>query len=90
MSRKKRWSSKQKVEVVLRILRGENIESVSRENNIGMNELIKWRDNFLSAGEKGLQRQQNNDSEILEYQKLLAKTQVELEILKKKHGMKSL
>jgi transposase-like protein len=84
----KRWSAKKKTELILLILRGEDIETVSRENNIGMSELIEWRDQFIESGMKGLQKNTDTNPEIVEYQKLLAKTQVELEILKKKHGIR--
>lgn len=89
MTKKKRMSSKQKAELVLQIIRGEDVETLSRENNISMSDLILWRDKFIENGMKGLQKQQEKNPELLEYQKLLAKTQVELEILKKKHGLRN-
>ena len=40
--------------VVLRLLRGEDLESVSRELGITAARASQWRDQFLAAGEAGL------------------------------------
>ena len=51
-----RWSAKAKIEVVLRLLRGESIEAVSREVQVPAHELEAWRRTFLEAGADGLKR----------------------------------
>ncbi len=38
-----RWSVQRKTEVVLRLLRGELLEDVSRENQIPAHELESWK-----------------------------------------------
>lgn len=59
MSRKsavKRWSSKRKQEVVLRLLRGESLDALSRETGQPAAVLSRRRDEFLGAGMAGLKR----------------------------------
>ena len=42
-----RWSAKAKSEVVLRLLRGERVDAVSREIQVAAHELETWRKEFL-------------------------------------------
>src|SRR2546428_11504055 len=51
-----RWSAKAKIEVVLRLLRGESVEAVSREVQVPAHELEAWRRTFLESGADGLER----------------------------------
>ena len=50
----KRFWAKHKVQAVLRLLRGEDIDLVSRELGVTAATLTLWRDTFLEAGEAGL------------------------------------
>ena len=52
--RKGRFSARRKRAVVLRLLRGEDLESVSRELSITAAQASQWRDQFLAAGQAGL------------------------------------
>lgn len=49
-----RWSSRRKTEVVLRILRGEALDALSRELGVTAATLAQWRDQFLAAGQAGV------------------------------------
>ncbi len=49
-----RFSARRKRETVLRLLRGEDLESVSRELGITAARASQWRDQFLVAGQAGL------------------------------------
>ena len=49
-----RFSARRKRAVVLRLLRGEDLESVSRELGITAARASHWRDQFLAAGQAGL------------------------------------
>lgn len=49
-----RYSSRRKMEAVLRILRGEDLDSLSRELGVTAATLSEWRDDFLAAGQAGL------------------------------------
>lgn len=49
-----RMSAKRKQSAVLRLLRGEDLELVSRELGVTAADLSGWRDGFLAAGEASL------------------------------------
>ena len=51
-----RWSAKAKSEVVLRLLRGEGVDVVSREVQVPAHELEAWRRTFLETALEGLKR----------------------------------
>lgn len=52
--RKRRMSAKRKQDAVLRVLRGEDLELVSREIGATAADLSGWRDSFLEAGAASL------------------------------------
>ena len=54
LERKGRFSARRKHEAVLRLLRGEDLESVSRELGITAARASQWREQFLVAGQAGL------------------------------------
>ena len=54
-TRQRRMSAGRKREAVLRLLRGEDLELVSRELGVTAAELSGWRDAFLAAGEVSLE-----------------------------------
>jgi len=49
-----RWSAQRKIELVLRLLRGEALDAVSRESQIPGHELESWKRMFLETGTRGL------------------------------------
>jgi hypothetical protein len=49
-----RWSAQRKMELVLRLLRGEALDAVSRESQVPAHELESWKRVFLEAGSRGL------------------------------------
>jgi putative transposase len=57
-----RWSAGKKTEVVLRLLRGESLEELSRELRVEAHRLAAWRDDFLAAGSQGLKGQRSDRS----------------------------
>ena len=52
---RRRMSAGRKREAVLRLLRGEDLELVSRELGVTAAELSGWREAFLAAGEVSLE-----------------------------------
>ena len=59
-----RWSAGKKLDVVLRLLRGEKLETLSRELGVEAHRLAAWRDEFLEAGKEGLKgRRQVSDED---------------------------
>lgn len=59
-------SAKRKQSAVLRLLRGEDLELLSRELSVPAAELSVWRDAFLAAGEASLKTRPTDgrDAEI--------------------------
>jgi transposase-like protein len=51
-----RWSAQRKAEIVLRLLRGEDLGEVSREIQVSPPMLEEWRRVFLESGITGLKR----------------------------------
>ena len=49
-----RWSAQRKQEIVLRLLRGEPLDQVSRETQVPAHELEAWQRRFLQGGQRGL------------------------------------
>jgi hypothetical protein len=65
-------SAKRKQSAVLRLLRGEDLELVSRELAVPAAEVSAWRDAFLAAGEASL-KTRPADGRDLEIGRLKAK-----------------
>src|SRR5215211_8138631 len=57
-----RWSAGKKTEVVLRLLRGESLEELSRELQVEAHRLAAWRDDFLEGGKEALKGQRPDRS----------------------------
>ena len=55
-----RWSAARKREVVLRMLRGESVEALSRELGIEIYRLEKWRDKGLSGIDAALKERETD------------------------------
>src|SRR3989449_4140964 len=49
-----RWSAGRKTDLVLRLLRGEALDAVSRESQVPAHELESWKRVFLEQGSRGL------------------------------------
>ncbi len=58
------WSSLRKMEVVIRVLRGEDLDSLSREPHITAAAIAQWRDQFLAGGQAGLRRQETDERDL--------------------------
>ena len=51
---KPRWSAGKKMDAVLRLLRGEKLEELSRELGVEAHRIAAWRDEFLEGGKSAL------------------------------------
>ena len=82
----KRFSARRKVESVLRLLRGEDLELLSRELGVTAARLSKWRDQFLRAGQAELKKrpQDARDEEIARLRQKLGEVTMDNELLQKK------
>jgi transposase-like protein len=81
-----RMSRQRKTAAVLRLLRGEDLETVSRSLGVTAATLTTWRDAFLSAGEAALATRPES-GEALENDRLKAKlgeVMIERELLHEK------
>jgi transposase-like protein len=67
-----RMSRQRKCDAVLRLLRGEDLEILSRALGVTAATLSGWQDTFLSAGESSLATR-STDGEALETERLKAK-----------------
>src|SRR5438067_13933803 len=67
-----RMSRQRKRDAVLRLLRGEDLEAVSRSLGVTAATLSGWRDAFLAAGEASL-ASRPADGEALESERLKAR-----------------
>jgi transposase len=90
-----RWSSKKKMDAVLRLLKGEDLDTLSRELRVNAATLSSWREVFLANGLAGLKSREADarDEKISQLQKALAEMALNLEISKeinrvyeRKHG----
>jgi len=60
-----RWSAPRKSDLVLRLLRGEALDAVSRESQVPAHELETWKRIFLEQGARGLRiRGESEEREI--------------------------
>ena len=62
-SERGRWSSRRKTEVVLRALRGEDLDALSRELGVTAGAIAQWRERFLTSGQAGLKSRAADDRE---------------------------
>jgi len=60
-----RWSVQRKTELVLRLLRGEPLDAVSRESQVPAHELESWKRMFLETGARGLKTRTDPDEREL-------------------------
>src|SRR5690242_12971544 len=67
-----RMSRQRKLAAVLRLLRGEDLELVSRSLGVTAATLSSWRDEFLAGGEAALATKPT-DAKVLEAERLKAK-----------------
>lgn len=90
-----RWSSKKKMDAVLRLLKGEDLDTLSRELRVNAATLSSWREVFLANGLAGLKSREADarEEKISQLQKALAEMALNLEISKeinrvyeRKHG----
>src|SRR3989449_3504673 len=58
-----RWSARAKAEIVLRLLKGEELDTVSRETQVPVHELERWRRIFLEGGINGFKRRDTPTAE---------------------------
>jgi len=86
----KRWSTGRKKEVVLRLLRGEPVDALSREVSVPIYKLEQWRDRALAGIDAGLRERENDpvERQLDEANRRLGELIMEVEILQKERRAK--
>lgn len=64
--REKRWSARRKTEIVIRLLKGESLDALSRETGQLASRISAWRDEFLSGGENALKSRSSDSAGMSE------------------------
>ncbi len=79
-----RWSAGRKREVVLRVLRGESLDALSREVGVEIYRLEEWRERALAGLELSLKNRQGDPlSEALDAAKrYIGELSMEIELLR--------
>ena len=81
-----RWSAGKKMEAVLRLLRGEPLEVLSRELGVEVHRLAAWRDDFLEGGKEGLKGQRPDrspeDRQLRDAERKIGQLTMENEVLR--------
>jgi hypothetical protein len=83
----KRWTAARKQEAVLRLLRGESLEGLSRELGVEAYRLAQWRDRALGGIEAALRERQATDARQLEHEaalKRIGELSMENELLRER------
>ncbi len=81
-----RWSVRRKSEVVMRMLAGESVDSLSRELGAEPYRLERWRDRALSGMEAGLKEREGDplSQELDRAKKTIGELTMENELLRKR------
>jgi transposase len=77
-----RFSSRKKMEAVLRVLRGEDLDLISREAGITAATLSEWREHFVTSGQAGLKSRaaDGRDEELARLKALVGDLTMRLEL----------
>lgn len=77
-----RWSAKRKIEIVLRLMRGEDLGEISREIQVPPQVLEEWRRAFLEGAEAGLKKRSGDaeQQELVRTRAKLGETMMRLEL----------
>jgi len=81
----KRWSTGRKRSVVIRLLRGEPVDAVSREVGVPIVRLEEWREAALAGMDSGLKERQSDplEARLNEAMRRVGELTMEIEILHK-------
>ncbi len=79
-----RWSARKKADAVVRLLRGESLDELSRELRVEAHRLQAWRDEFLAGGIEGLKAKplQPEDRRLRDAERKIGELTMDNEILR--------
>jgi len=77
-----RWSVRRKTDAVMRLLRGEDLDTVARELRIEAHRLSAWREEFIAGGADALKARPADpaDRRLREAERQIGKLTMELEV----------
>lgn len=83
---KGRFSSKRKMQAVLRLLKGEDLEQLSREQGVTAGKLSEWRDQFLDGGQAALKSRpaDGRDEELARLKAKVGELTMDYELMQEK------
>ena len=81
-----RFSSRRKTEAVLRLLRGEDLDTLSRELGVTAATLSSWRDAFLDGGTAAMKSRPADDRDelVARLQAKVGQLTMDVELLEQK------
>jgi len=81
-----RFSSQRKMEAVLRLMRGEDLDALSRELGVTGATLGRWREQFIAGGQTALKSRpaDERDDEIKRLQAKVGEVTMEIELLRER------
>ena len=81
-----RYTAKRKVEAVMRLLKGDDLDTVSRELGVTAATLSAWRDAFLAGAEANLKSREPTpaDDDNLRLKAKIGELTMEVELLREK------
>jgi Transposase len=81
-----RWSSRRKTEVVLRVLRGEDLDALSREVGVTAGAIAQWREQFLVGGQAAVKSRvaDERDDELGRLRAKIGELTMENELLRER------
>jgi transposase len=81
-----RWSKRRKMEVVLRLLRGESLDEVSRDVKVEISRLETWRDKGIHGLEEAKKEREGDpiQAQLDEVNRRLGELIMENELLREK------
>lgn len=79
-----RWTSRRKTDAVVRLLRGEDLDELSRELRVEAHRLAAWRDEFLAGGMEYLKARPASPEErrLKDAERKIGELTLEVEILR--------
>ncbi|TXF09913.1 IS3 family transposase [Pelomicrobium methylotrophicum] len=86
----KRWSAGRKKQVVLRLLRGESVDALSRELGVPIFRLQEWQERALAGIDVGLKEREDDplEKQLDEARRRIGELVMEVEILQKERRAK--
>lgn len=81
-----RWSRGRKLDAVMRMLRGESIDALSREFGVEAHKLTAWRESAMAGLEQGLRGDDDPDGvELARAKKAISELAMQVELLKEQN-----